>query len=149
MTDGYSRYILCCESVLRVTFGVLQPILIRVFQSYGLPRALRTDNGNPFARRDALGGWTQFSVWLPKHDIWPDVILPGRPDMNGRHERMHRVLQAETAKPPAATLMAQQARFDAWRVDYNTERPHEAAWCRDQRCVRNDPNPVWGQTMRT
>lgn len=131
VTDGYSRYILCCESVPRVSFGMVQPILIRVFESYGLPQALRTDNGNPFARRDALGGLTQLSVWLLKLDIWPDVILPGRPDMNGRHERMHRVLRAEATLPPAADLTAQQARLEAWRVEYNTLRPHEAL---GQRC---------------
>ncbi len=131
VTDGYSRYILSCEAVPQVTFARVQPVLTRLFRDYGLPRALRTDNGNPFARRDGLGGLSQWSVWLLKLDVWPDFILPGRPDMNGRHERMHRVLREDTISPPAATVLAQQERFDRWRVDYNTYRPHEAL---RQRC---------------
>src|SRR4051794_35255467 len=105
--------------------------MTRVFQEYGLPGALRTDNGNPFARRDGLGGLSQLSVWLLKLDIWPDRIAPRRPDMNGRHERMHRVLREDTVSPPAASVALQQRRFDDWRMDYNTYRPHEAL---GQRC---------------
>ena len=131
VTDGYSRYVLGCEVVPQVTFARVQPVLTRLFRDYGLPHALRTDNGPPFARRDGLGGLTQLSVWLLKLDVWPDFIAPGRPDMNGRHERMHRVLLEDTISPPAATVLAQQQRFDAWRVDYNTYRPHEAL---EQRC---------------
>jgi transposase InsO family protein len=131
VTDGYSRYLLACEAVAQVTAERVRPILTRLFQDHGLPRALRTDNGSPFARRDGLGGLTQLSVWLLKLDIWPDRIQPGRPDQNGRHERMHRVLREDAADPPAATLDAQRQRMDAWRVDYNTQRPHEAL---GQRC---------------
>lgn len=131
LSDGYSRYLLVCEAVARVTMAEVQPLMIRAFREHGLPRALRTDNGPPFARRDGLGGLTQFSVWLLMLDIWPDRIAPRRPDQNGRHERMHRVLQEDAANPPAATLAGQQARLDAWRVDYNTCRPHEAL---GQRC---------------
>jgi putative transposase len=131
VTDGYSRYVLGCEAVPQVTFARVQPVLTRLFREYGLPRALRTDNGSPFARRDGLGGLSQLSIWLLKLDVWPDHIMPGRPDMNGRHERMHRVLREDAISPPAANVPAQQARFDAWRVDYNTCRPHEAL---GQRC---------------
>jgi putative transposase len=131
VTDGDSRYLLCCQAVPQVTFAAVQPVLTRVFQEYGLPGALRTDNGNPFARRDGLGGLSRLSVWLLKLDVWPDRILPRRPDMNGRHERMHRVLREDTASPPAASLALQQGRFDDWRVDYNRYRPHEAL---GQRC---------------
>jgi putative transposase len=126
VTDGYSRYLLACEAVAQVTAERVRPILTRLFQDHGLPRALRTDNGSPFARRDGLGGLTQLSVWLLKLDVWPDRIEPGRPDQNGRHERMHRVLREDAANPPAATLAAQTTRMDEWRVDYNTQRPHEA-----------------------
>jgi transposase InsO family protein len=126
VTDGYSRYLLGCEVVPKITFVEVQPVLTRLFREQGMPRALRTDNGSPFARRDALGGLTQFSVWLLKLDVWPDFIMPGRPDMNGRHERMHRVLREDTTSPPAANLLAQQERFDTWRRDYNSYRPHEA-----------------------
>lgn len=131
VSDGYSRYLLACQSVPRVTLALVQPILIQLFQTHGLPRALRTDNGNPFARRDGLGGLARLSVWLLKLNVWPDRIQPGRPDQNGRHERMHRVLREDAANPPAATLAAQQTRLDAWRVEYNTRRPHEAL---GQRC---------------
>ena len=120
VTDGYSRYLLGCAVVPKITFVEVQPELTRLFREHGMPRALRTDNGSPFARRDALGGLTQFSLWLLKLDVWPDFITPGRPDMNGRHERMHRVLREDTISPAAANLAAQQERFDAWRMDYNT-----------------------------
>jgi putative transposase len=91
VTDGFSRYLLACEAVAQVTAERVRPILTRLFLEHGLPRALRTDNGSPFARRDGLGGLTQLSVWLLKLNVWPDRIEPGRPDQNGRHERMHRV----------------------------------------------------------
>jgi transposase InsO family protein len=131
VTDGYSRYLLACEAVPQVTWAQVQPRLIRLFEANGLPRALRTDNGNPFARRDGLGGLSRMSVWLLKLNVWPDHIQPGRPDQNGRHERMHRVLREDTADPPAATVAAQQARMDGWRADYNSYRPHAAL---GQRC---------------
>ena len=131
VTDGYSRYLLVCEAVAQVTAALVQPILTRAFQEHGVPRAIRTDNGSPFARRDGLAGLTQLSVWLLKLNIWLERIAPGRPDQNGRHERMHRVLHEDAASPPSATLAEQQARLDAWRVDYNTRRPHEAL---GQRC---------------
>lgn len=82
--------------------------------------------GSPFGSAKGLGRLTRLSVWLLKRDIRPDWIVPGRPDQNGRHERMHRTLGEDTASPPAATLAAQQARFDRWRQIYNEFRPHEA-----------------------
>ncbi len=131
VTDGYSRYILTCQAMPQVTFAQVQPVFIDLFKARGLPRALRTDNGNPFGRRDGLGGLSRLSVWLLTLDVWPDFILPGRPDMNGRHERMHRVLHEDVARPPAQSVAAQQVRFDLWREEYNTYRPHEAL---GQRC---------------
>jgi len=131
VTDGHSRYILACQAVPRITAAEVQPILTRLFQAHGMPRALRTDNGSPFAHRLGLGGLSTLSVWLLKLDIWPDRIAPGRPDQNGRHERMHRTLKQAVANPPAATIAEQQVRFDAWREDFNTYRPHEAL---GQRC---------------
>jgi transposase InsO family protein len=140
VTDGHSRYILTCQAVAKVSAAEVQPILTRVFQSHGMPRALRTDNGSPFAHRLGLGGLSMLSVWLLKLDIWPDRIAPGRPDQNGRHERMHRTLKQDAADPPAATLAEQQARMDAWRQDFNTNRPHEAL---GQRCPATlyEPSP--------
>ena len=142
VSDGYSRYLLACQAVAQVTAAQVRPILTRLFQAHGLPQALRTDNGSPFARRDGLGGLTQLSVWLLTLDVWPDRIEPGRPQQNGRHERMHRVLREDAADPPAATLAAQQDRLDAWRVEYNTDRPHEAL---GQRC----PATLYTASART
>jgi putative transposase len=140
VTDGHSRYILTCQAVPKITAAEVQPILIRLFETHGLPRALRTDNGSPFAHRLGLGGLSVLSVWFLKLDIWPDRIAPGRPDQNARHERMHRTLKQDVAAPPAATLAEQQARLDAWREDFNTNRPHEAL---GQRCpaMLYEPSP--------
>ena len=90
-----------------------------------MPGALRTDNGSPFAHVGA-GGLSRLAVWWIKLGIVPERIEPGRPSQNGRHERMHCTLKAETARPPAATIIAQQQRFDAFRAEYNAERPHES-----------------------
>jgi putative transposase len=87
-----SRYLLACTALPQITTAHVQPILTGLFRRHGLPRALRTDNGSPFANRTGLGGLVQLSVWLLKLNIWPDRIAPGRPDQNGRHERMHRTL---------------------------------------------------------
>ena len=131
ITDGYSRYVFACQAIPRIGLGCVQPVLIRVLRENGLPRALRSDNGNPFACTRGLAGLTQLSVWLLTLNVWPDRIDPGRPDQNGRHERMHRVLAEDVAASPSATLAEQQRRLDAWRLDYNTMRPHEAL---GQRC---------------
>ena len=131
VTDNDSRYLLACEAVPRITTAQVLPILTRLFCAHGMPRALRTDNGSPFASRTGLGGLAQLSVWLLKLDIWPDRIAPGRPDQNGRHERLHRTLGEDVARPPAATGIEQQMDFDVWREDFNTIRPHEAL---GQRC---------------
>jgi len=126
ISDNFSRYLITCQAVPKVTLGEVQPLFERAFRDHGLPRAIRTDNGTPFAHRPGLGGLTRLSVWFLKLDIWPDRIAVGRPDQNGRHERMHRTLAEDTASPPAADLALQQARFDDWRETYNTIRPHEA-----------------------
>jgi putative transposase len=126
VTDNFSRYVLISQAVARPTFAEIKPLFISAFLEHGLPVSLRTDNGSPFAARRGLAGLSQFSVWLLKLDIWPDRIAPGRPDQNGRHERMHRTLNEDAATPRSATWAAQQQRLDEWRLDYNTQRPHEA-----------------------
>ena len=131
VTDNFSRYLLVSHAVPRPTFAEIKPLFIGAFREHGLPLALRTDNGSPFASRHGLAGLTHFSVWLLKLNIWPDRIAPGRPDQNGRHERMHRTLNMEAATPRAADIVSQQHRLDTWRVDFNTQRPHEAL---GQRC---------------
>lgn len=103
----------------------MRPLFERAFQEYGMPAVIRTDNGPPFAST-ALGGLSRLSIWWIKLGIVPERIVPGHPEQNGRLERFHRTLKAETATPPAATLRAQQRSFNAFRTEYNRDRPHEA-----------------------
>lgn len=100
-------------------------VLEAAFREYGLPDAIRSDNGPPFATR-AVAGLSRLSVYLIKLGIVPERIQPGHPEQNGRLERLHRTLKAETASPPATTRRAQQRAFDRFRREYNQERPHEA-----------------------
>lgn len=125
LSDAHSRYLLSCEVVGRTDEAHVWPILERAFYEYGLPKALRSDNGAPFASR-ALGGLSRLAVKLIKTGVLPERIAPGKPQQNGRHERLHLTLKQETASPPARTLKAQMARFDEFRQIYNHERPHEA-----------------------
>ena len=125
VTDAYSRFLLACVSRTSTATEGAQPVFQRLFAEYGLPLAIRTDNGAPFAT-PALGGLSRLSVWWIKLGIEHQRIEPGHPEQNGRHERMHRTLKAETTRPPAADDPSQQARFDGWRAEFNTERPHEA-----------------------
>src|SRR5260370_3469703 len=97
----------------------------RVFKDYGLPSVIRSDNGSPFASIGA-GGLSALSVWWLKLGIGLERMAAGHPEQNGRHERLHRTLKQETARPPAANCQAQQQRFDRFRYEYNYERPHEA-----------------------
>jgi len=126
ITDGYSRYLLRCQGLGGFTgYLAVKPLFIATFREYGVPDALRTDNGPPFASI-GLGGLSALSVWLIRLGIRLERILPGHPEQNGRHERMHRTLKEATAKPPRANLRAQQRAFDGFRKEYNYERPHEA-----------------------
>ena len=124
IADACSRFVLCCRIVAPSALGV-RPWFERTFREYGLPGALRTDNGSPFATTGA-GHLSQLAVWWLKLGIQLDRIDPGHPEQNGRHERFHLTLQEETATPPATTTRQQQARFDRMRREFNTERPHEA-----------------------
>jgi len=123
--DGFSRYLLRCQALPRPLSGPVQDVFVAAFREFGLPRSIRTDNGAPFSTL-APGGLSRLAVWWIRLGIRPERILPGRPDQNGRHERMHSTLKAETARPPRASWRAQQRCFDAFRHEYNHERPHEA-----------------------
>jgi putative transposase len=125
MSDLFSRYLLECRQVGGQTIQRVRPVFRRVFIRYGLPEVLRVDNGSPFGSR-GVRGLTRLSAWWLRLGIRVEFIEPGHPEQNGVHERMHRTLKAETARPPAATLRTQQRRFDRWRRDFNHERPHEA-----------------------
>lgn len=125
LTDAYSRYLLSVKAVDKAGYADCRSELERVFREYGLPRAIRSDNGPPFASV-GVTGLTRLSVWWLKLGIMPERIEPGRPEQNGRHERMHKTLKAECASPPQANRGAQQTRFDQFRDEFNHQRPHEA-----------------------
>lgn len=125
ISDNYSRYLLRCQAVPKTDCAAIQPIFEAAFREYGLPVAIRTDNGSPFATT-TVGGLSKLSIWWLKLGILPERIEPGKPAQNGRHERMHRTLKRETASPPKRTGRAQQQAFDSFRHEYNQERPHEA-----------------------
>jgi hypothetical protein len=126
ISDAYSRLLLRCQAVRGGTSAELvRPLFEATFREYGLPLRIRTDNGPPFVTV-GVGGLSALSIWWIKLGILPERIDPGSPQQNGRHERLHRTLEEATARPPAATVAAQQRRFDAFRRQYNTERPHEA-----------------------
>jgi transposase InsO family protein len=124
ISDNYSRCLLACRGLLRPTFMETRGWFEWVFREYGLPEAIRTDNGVPFASV-ALGGLAALSIWWIKLGIRPERIQAGHPEENGRHERMHRTLKDETARPPKANRRAQQAAFNRFMKEYNEQRPHE------------------------
>ena len=123
--DAYSRYLLAWDGLEGPLLQPTQQVFQRLFRTYGLPERIRSDNGQPFASC-ALGRLSQLSVWWLRLGVRPELIEPASPHQNGRHERMHRDLQAETTQPAAPSLGAQQRRFDAFRHTFNDQRPHEA-----------------------
>jgi transposase InsO family protein len=125
ITDGYSRFLLSCQALSSTSVAEAKPVFTRVFKAFGLPKRIRTDNGVPFAT-NTLARLSQLSAWWVRLGILPECIEPGKPQQNGRHERMHRTLKAETTRPPGANLHAQQQKFNHFREEFNHERPHEA-----------------------
>lgn len=125
VTDNYSRYLLGCQGLPGTQLEATKAVFTKLFKEFGLPRRIRTDNGVPFAA-PTLGRLSQLSVWWLKLGIHPELIEPGKPQQNGRHERMHRTLKEATAQPPQRTMRSQQQCMDQFRVEYNQERPHEA-----------------------
>lgn len=125
ISDGYNRFLLRCQALSGMQFTMVQPVMEALFRECGLPERIRTDNGEPFGSV-GLAGLSGLSVWWIKLGIQPERITPGKPQQNGRHERMHRTLKQTTARPPAATLRSQQKAFDGFREEYNWERPHAA-----------------------
>ena len=126
VTDFASRFLIACEGLSTTREQYAFTVFERVFQEFGLPRAIRTDNGVPFASAHALYGLSKLSVWWLRLGIALERIKPGHPEQNGRHERMHLTLKREATKPAARNVLQQQARFDRFVDQYNTERPHEA-----------------------
>jgi putative transposase len=126
ITDFASRYLLTCEALSTTQEKFAFTVFARTFKEFGLPQTIRTDNGVPFASGHALYGLSKLSVWWLRLGIQIERIQPGRPQQNGRHERMHLTLKREATKPAAANVLQQQARFDAFIDRYNQERPHQA-----------------------
>lgn len=125
VVDGYSRFLLACQGLAHPTTAPTHTVFARLFHEYGLPERIRTDNGAPFATL-ALGRLSRLSAWWIRLGITPELIEPAHPEQNGRHERLHKTLKREATRPAAATLPTQQRRFNTFREEYNTERPHEA-----------------------
>ncbi len=139
VSDAHSRYLLRCQAVEKTDTRRVQAIFEAAFREYGLPEAIRSDNGTPFASR-AVAGLSRLSVWWMKLGIVPERIEPGHPEQNGRHERMHRTLKQETAAPPAGHRREQQRAFDHFRQEYNEMRPHEALGMQTpQSCYQASP----------
>ena len=126
VTDYHSRYLLACEALDSTKAQFARTTFERVFKEFGLPAAIRSDNGVPFSSPTALFGMSQLSVWWLRLGIAVERIKPGNPQQNGRHERMHLTLKREATKPAAFNALQQQARFDDFIEEYNNERPHEA-----------------------
>lgn len=139
--DHASRFLLACHSMANTNLQETQAVFTRVFRENGLPERIRTDNGAPFASK-GCAGLSQLSIWWLRLGIIPERIAPGRPDQNGRHERMHRTLKSTLPSPPALAWAAQQQHFDRFLQHYNHERLHEAL---DQRtpasCYEPSPRP--------
>ena len=142
VADGFSRYLLGCQALASTAGAGAKPIFTRLFQEYGLPKRIRSDNGVPFAT-NTLARLSTLSAWWVRLGILPELIEPGRPAQNGRHERMQRTLKAETTRPAAGSLAAQQRKFNVFREEFNHERPHEAL---DQAtpasCYTPSPRPM-------
>jgi putative transposase len=126
VVDSFSRFVLVVHGLPSVSGDGAWPSYERAFREYGLPLVMRTDNGAPFSSSTAIAGLSRLSVRWLKLGIGLERTAPAHPEQNGRHERMHRTLKAETARPPAADGSSQQDRFDQFRHDYNEQRPHEA-----------------------
>jgi putative transposase len=126
ITDFASRYLLTCEALATTQEKFAFTVFERTFKEFGLPHAIRTDNGVPFASAHALYGLSKLAVWWLRLGIEIERIQPGHPQQNGRHERMHLTLKKEATKPAAANVLQQQARFDTFLEQYNQQRPHQA-----------------------
>ncbi len=124
ITDVYSRYLVACVGLEGTEWAPAKLVFEEVFQDYGLPEVIRSDNGTPFASV-GLAGLSRLSSWWRVLGVRPERIERGAPEQNGQHERMHRTLKAETTRPAGVTLLQQQERFDRFREEFNQERPHE------------------------
>ncbi|MEZ5512621.1 MAG: IS481 family transposase [Steroidobacteraceae bacterium] len=145
ITDFASRYLLACDALATTKAVYAFTVFERVFREFGLPRAIRSDNGTPFASNSAFFGLSKLSVWWLRLGIEIERIKPAHPQQNGRHERMHLTLKQEATKPPGKNFLQQQAKFDHFIDQYNRERPHQAINMRyPAELYRPSPRPYSG-----
>ena len=126
VTDHAARFVLLCEALESTREETAFTAFEGLFRERGLPSSIRSDNGVPFASPNALFGLSKLSVWWLRLGIDIERIKPGKPQQNGRHERMHLTLKKETTRPAKANFLQQQAEFDRWASEFNQERPHES-----------------------
>lgn len=126
LTDAASRFLISCEALNSTEEAPCFSVYEQAFKEYGLPMAIRSDNGIPFASGNSLWNFTKLSLWWIRLGIKIERIEPGNPQQNGRHERMHRTLKLETTNPVKLNLLQQQETFDNFKTEFNTERPHQA-----------------------
>jgi hypothetical protein len=126
ISDHWSRYVICCEALQSTKSQEAIPAFMNAFKEYGLPQALRSDNGSPFYSSRSLHGLTRLSVWWLRLGLRLERIRPGHPEQNGRHERFHRTLKEDAIQPSSPNILHQQEVFDRYRLDFNEKRPHEA-----------------------
>jgi len=125
LSDNFSRFLLGCQALEGPRYVPTRHCLELIFREYGLPKAIRCDNGTPFAGR-SVGGLSRLMIWWILLGIIPERIGKGCPQENGRHERLHRTLKSDALNPIARHLKEQQKAFDIFRHDYNNDRPHES-----------------------
>jgi putative transposase len=147
--DGCTRYLLACQALAHPRSAPTGAVLDEVFREYGLPHRIRSDNGVPFAGPTSLARLSRLSVRWIRLGIVPELIQPGCPAQNGRHERMHRTLKRRTARPPAGNRAAQQRRFVAFRREYNDERPHAALGARTPSMLYCASGRAWPGVLPT
>jgi putative transposase len=147
VTDFASRYLLCCDALATTKEIYAFTVFERAFKDFGLPQAIRTDNGCPFASASAIFGLSKLSVWWLRLGIGIERIKPGNPQQNGRHERMHLTLKKEATRPAAKNFLQQQAKFDRFVQCYNHERPHQALNMKyPGELYQSSPRPYQGLT---
>ncbi|MCP4652803.1 MAG: transposase [Candidatus Omnitrophica bacterium] len=145
ITDFSSRYLLACEGIESTKMVHAFSVFEQIFSKYGLPKAIRTDNGLPFSSATSLFGLSKLSVWWLRLGIAIERIKPGCPQQNGRHERMHLTLKKEATKPPGENLLQQQEKFDKFIVEFNNQRPHQAlAMKYPNELYKSSPRPYKG-----
>jgi transposase InsO family protein len=147
VADSHTRFLFAAHALESPTAELVIPVFDRLFREFGLPEMLHTDNGAPFGAANSLRRLTRFSAWLMDRGITPVYSDPGKPQQNGRHERMHRDLKAEATRPAARDLQTQQLMLDRFIDDYNNLRPHEALGMKRPREVHQKSERLYNGTI--